>query len=112
MCRQTGSWIRAYFPYLVIFVSGYWTQLTLYWILGNFSTDVQESSRAGGAFRAFETAGQAVSYGLSSASNISHVIPLYVNCGVLVLVIPCMIFLIRLMPDAPPSPNVDVEESE
>ncbi|KAK5130846.1 hypothetical protein LTR08_001618 [Meristemomyces frigidus] len=96
---QTGPWIKAYLPYLVIFVTGYWTQLTLYWVLGTFSTDVKASSRTGGLFRSFETAGQAVSYGLSSASNINPRVPFYVNCAVLVLVIPCMIFLIRIVPE-------------
>ena len=85
-------------PYLIIFVTGYWTQLTLYWILGTYSKDVEVASRAGGVFRAFETSGQAVSYGLSSASHIKHVIPLYVNCSILALVIPSMILLISGMP--------------
>lgn len=70
----------------------------MYWILGTYSKDVEVASRAGGVFRAFETSGQAVSYGLSSASHIKHVIPLYVNCGILALVIPSMILLISGMP--------------
>ncbi|KAM0722871.1 hypothetical protein Q7P37_001069 [Cladosporium fusiforme] len=98
--KDTTSWIRAYFPYLVIFVSGYWCQLELYWILGTFSTDVKESSRSGGSFRAFETAGQAVSYGLNSG-GIAPQIAFYINCGLLVVVIPFMVCLMRLMPDEP-----------
>jgi hypothetical protein len=85
-------------PYLVIFVTGYWTQLTLYWVLGTFSDEVEVASRAGGVFRAFETAGQAVSYGLSSADHIDHVITLYFNCAVLVLAVPSMVLLIDRMP--------------
>jgi hypothetical protein len=85
-------------PYLIIFVTGYWTQLTLYWILGTYSGEVEVASRAGGVFRAFETSGQAVSFGLSSASHIDHVIPLYINCGVLVLVVPSMVLLVSRMP--------------
>jgi hypothetical protein len=99
--RETARWSKAYVPYLIVFVTGYWTQLTLYWILGTFSNDMKDSSRAGGVFRAFETAGQAVSYGLSSASGIAPEIPLYVNCAILVLVIPSMILLINRMPNAP-----------
>ncbi|KAH7562174.1 major facilitator superfamily domain-containing protein [Bipolaris maydis] len=95
---ESKRWAKAYVPYLIIFVTGYWTQLTLYWILGTYSKDVEVASRAGGVFRAFETSGQAVSYGLSSASHIKHVIPLYVNCGILALVIPSMILLISGMP--------------
>lgn len=98
---QSHKWARAYIPYLIIFVSGYWAQLTLYWILSTLSDDVGRASRAGGVFRAFETAGQAVAYGLSSANNINHVIPLYVNIALLVLTLPSMSVLITRMPRRP-----------
>ncbi|KAI7188528.1 hypothetical protein KC316_g5364 [Hortaea werneckii] len=96
--QDTAMWAKAYVPYLVIFVTGYWCQLTLYWILGTFSTDVKVSSRSGGVFRAFETAGQAVSYGLSSASGIQPQIAFYVNCALFVLVLPSISYLIREVP--------------
>ncbi|KAI6848826.1 hypothetical protein KC327_g8518 [Hortaea werneckii] len=96
--QDTTMWAKAYIPYLVIFVTGYWCQLTLYWILGTFSTDVKVSSRSGGVFRAFETAGQAVSYGLSSASGIQPQIAFYVNCALFVLVLPSISYLIREVP--------------
>ena len=66
-----------------------------------------DASRAGGTFRAFEVAGQAVSYGLSSASGIDHTIPLYVNIGLLVLVVPSMVLLISKMPKTPLSSVVE-----
>ncbi|KAI7489036.1 hypothetical protein KC357_g2268 [Hortaea werneckii] len=96
--QDTVMWAKACVPYLVIFVTGYWCQLTLYWILGTFSTDVKVSSRSGGVFRAFETAGQAVSYGLSSASGIQPQIAFYVNCALFVLVLPSISYLIREVP--------------
>jgi MFS family permease len=98
---ESLRWFRAYFPYLTIFVTGYWTQLTLYWILSTFSDEVTDASRSGGVFRAFEVAGQAVSYGLSSAKQIDHAVPLYVNVAVLVLTIPTMAMLINKMPRGP-----------
>jgi len=67
-----------------------------------------DSSRVAGLFRAFETAGQAVSYGLSSASGIAPVVPIYVNCGLLVLTVPSMVMLITRMPRRPLS-NVTTE---
>lgn len=85
-------------------MTGYWTQLELYWILGTFSVDLKESSRSGGSFRAFETAGQAVAYGLNSGSILAT-IPFYINCGLLVVVIPFMICLIRMMPEEPAEPE-------
>ena len=103
------QWVRAYLPYLIFFVTGYWTQLELYWILGTFSTDTKESSRSGGSFRAFETAGQAVSYGLNAGGLLST-IPFYINSGLLVVVIPFMVYLIRMMPDEPLGPEVTERE--
>lgn len=73
--------------------------MTLYWILGTFSNEVETSSRVGGVFRAFEVAGQAVSYGLSSSKTIGAVVPLYINCALLVLTIPSMIMLIGKVPE-------------
>ncbi|KAF3034409.1 hypothetical protein E8E12_005438 [Didymella heteroderae] len=108
---QTGQWAKAWIPYLVIFVTCYWTQLTLYWILGTFSNEVEVSSRAGGVFRAFEVAGQAVSYGLSSSSTIGAVIPLYVNCATLVLSIPSMVILIHKVPEMISSGHVRDEDA-
>lgn len=96
--RNTSAWLKSYLPYLILFVTGYWTQLQLYWILGTFSTNVKESSRSGGSFRAFETAGQAVSYGLNSG-GISPQIPFYINAALLVLVVPFIVCLIRTMPE-------------
>ncbi|KAH4068456.1 hypothetical protein HBH92_016150 [Parastagonospora nodorum] len=106
-----SKWAKAYMPYLVIFVTGYWTQLTLYWILSTLSDEVEVASRAGGVFRAFETAGQAVAYGLSSASHINHVIPLYFNCAVLFFAIPSMALLIRRMPTRSIGSIITEEES-
>lgn len=93
-----------------MFVAGYWTQLSLYWILGNFSLEVGSSARTGGLFRAFETAGQAVSYGLSSSASVGGLIPFYVNCGLFVLVVPCIWWLIRLMPDVALTVGVEPED--
>ncbi|RBR10207.1 uncharacterized protein FIESC28_09593 [Fusarium coffeatum] len=106
---HTKRWVEAYLPYLIMFSTGYWCQLSIYWILGTFSTDVGSSSRTGGLFRAFETAGQAVSYAINSKTGSDARIPFYVNAGLLLLTIPSMVFLIRLVPEAPASTDIDVE---
>lgn len=100
-------WAEAYVPYLIIFTTGYWTQLSLYWILGTFSTDVKSSARTGGLFRAFETAGQAVSYAINSSYGSDPRTPFYVNCAVLGLAIPCMVFLIGMVPEVPAEIDID-----
>ncbi|KAM0542731.1 hypothetical protein ACHAPJ_012664 [Fusarium lateritium] len=106
---HTRRWVEAYIPYLIMFSTGYWCQLSLYWILGTFSTDTASSSRTGGLFRAFETAGQAVSYAINSTSDSDPRTPFYVNAALLGVVVPCMVFLIRLVPEAPASEDLDVE---
>jgi hypothetical protein len=85
---------------LVVFVTGYWCQLGLYWMLGTFSTDVKSSSRTGGLFRAFETAGSAVTYAINSSTGDKR-IPLYVVCALWAMTIPCMVAMIRLVPETP-----------
>ncbi|KDN62293.1 putative major facilitator superfamily transporter [Colletotrichum sublineola] len=104
---HTARWAEAYLPYLIMFTTTYWCQLSLYWILSTFSTDVGSSSRSGGLFRAFETAGQAVSYAINSKTGADPRIPFYVNAVLLVISAPCMVFLIRLVPDVPAITDVD-----
>ncbi|WVR07876.1 hypothetical protein IAU60_004919 [Kwoniella sp. DSM 27419] len=104
------AWIVAYIPYFVIFTTSYWCQLSLYWILSTFSADTKASSRTGGLFRAFETLGQAISYGINSHSSDPRV-PLYVMSAVLALTIPSMVALIRLVPETP-SKIDDVADAE
>ncbi|WWC64898.1 uncharacterized protein I303_107512 [Kwoniella dejecticola CBS 10117] len=101
-------WAEAYLPYFIFFTTGYWTQLSLYWILGTFSSDVKSSSRTGGLFRAFETAGQAVSYAINSNSSDPKV-PVYVLCALWAITMPCMVGLIRLVPEKPASVDDVVE---
>ncbi|KAH8759174.1 membrane protein [Hyaloscypha finlandica] len=84
-----------------LFTTGYLCQLSLYWILGTFSTDVKANARTGGLFRAFETLGQATSYGINSRTGGDPRTAFYVNCALLALTIPCMAFLILLVPEAP-----------
>ncbi|WVQ74184.1 hypothetical protein IAR50_003778 [Cryptococcus sp. DSM 104548] len=103
-------WAEAYLPYFIIFTTGYWTQLSLYWLLGTFTTDVKASSRTGGLFRAFETAGQAVSYAINANTG-DKKIPLYVLGVLWVLVVPCMVGLIRMVPERPAERD-DVLEAE
>lgn len=108
--RQSRRWAEAYLPYLIIFSTGYICQLSLYWILGTFSTDIKSSSRTGGLFRAFETAGQAVSYAINSHPGSDARTPFYVNCAILALAIPSMVGLIRMVPDVPAITDIDAGE--
>lgn len=66
------------------------------------------NSRTGGLFRAFETAGQAVSYAINSHTGSDARIGFYVNCAVLIITIPCMVGLIKMVPEAPAAVDTDV----
>lgn len=68
--------------------------------MGTFSNDVKASSRTGGLFRAFETAGQAVSYAINANTG-DKKIPLYVISALLAGSLVCMTALIRLVPARP-----------
>ncbi|KAF5724344.1 major facilitator superfamily transporter [Fusarium mundagurra] len=106
---NTRGWAEAYLPYLIMQSTSYVCQLSLYWILGTFSTDAGSSARSGGLLRAFETAGQTVSYAINSHSGSDARIPFYVHAAVLCLTVPCMVSLIRLVPEAPAATDIDVE---
>ncbi|QDS73165.1 hypothetical protein FKW77_002154 [Venturia effusa] len=108
---QPRRWAAAYLPYLTIFTTGYATQLSLYWILGTFSVNTKSNSRTGGLFRAFETAGQAVSYGINSNAKGDFRIGFFVNCALLVVSVPCMYFLISLVPEQPSKFDLDEVDS-
>lgn len=81
-------------------ITGYVTQLYMYWLLGCFSADVKSSARTGGLFRCFETAGQAISHGINSRTADKRV-PLYINIAVYALMLPTISTLIRMVPDKP-----------
>ncbi|KAF4948818.1 hypothetical protein FGADI_9375 [Fusarium gaditjirri] len=106
---HTRRWVEAYLPYLIMQSTSYICQLSLYWIIGTFSTDAGSSARSGGLLRAFETAGQTVSYAINSHSGSDARVPFYVHAAILCLTIPCMVFLIRLVPEAPAETDIDVE---
>lgn len=110
LCYSDRSrWAEAYIPYLVVFSTGYVCQLSIYWILGTFSTDVKSAARTGGLFRAFETLGQTVSYAINTNKKTDPRRAFYVNCGIMALTIPCMIALIGLIPEAPVEYDIGVD---
>jgi len=96
---QPGAFVVAWLPYLIMQATSYIVQMHIYWVLGTFSTNLGANTRTGGLFRAFETAGQAVSYGLNSHAGSDIRTPFYVNCAIFVLAIVSMSFLVKLVPE-------------
>ncbi|KAF5673614.1 major facilitator superfamily transporter [Fusarium circinatum] len=78
-------------------------------LLRTFSTDAGSSARSGGLLRAFETAGQTVSYAINSHRGSDARVPFYVHAAIFCLTVPCMVFLIRVVSEAPATMDVDVE---
>ncbi|KAH7020808.1 uncharacterized protein B0I36DRAFT_251564 [Microdochium trichocladiopsis] len=103
-----STWGVAYGPYLLMFVTSYWVQVSMYWILGTFTTDAASSARTGGLFRGFETLGQCVSYAINSQSYIDIRIPFAVHAALLAATVPCMVLLIRMVPEMPADVDVDI----
>lgn len=94
-----GSFVVAWFPYLIMLSTSYIVQMHIYWVLGTFSTNLGANTRTGGLFRAFETAGQAVSYGINSHAGSDIRTPFYVNCATFVIAVASMSFLCKLVPE-------------
>jgi hypothetical protein len=97
--RESGRWALAYIPFLIISSTNYLTQLSIYYVLGCFSTDIMANSRTGGLFRAFETMGQVTSFALNASPSVDSRTPVYVQCALLLLSIPSMIMIIRMIPE-------------
>ncbi|WWD02381.1 hypothetical protein V865_000420 [Kwoniella europaea PYCC6329] len=110
---DSGLWGRAYFCYLVMFASGYWCQVYLYWCLSTFSTDLKASTRTGGLFRACECVGQTVSFAIgSNKARLSALMAL--NAALIVPAVISLAGLISIIPAAPAAVDdmVDTEVVE
>lgn len=105
-----GNWTEAYLPSLLMFITGCFTQLSLYWIIGTLSDTMSTNSQLGGLFRAFETAGMAVSYAMNSGNEEGVKRSFYLNIFLLILTIPCMIQLIELVPHRSAIDNQSFDE--
>lgn len=95
-----GAWAAAYFPFLIVFTTGFWVQIYLYWILSTFSTDVKAASRTGGLFRAWETAGQTTAYAVCAKSYRGRYMT-YVNIALFLASLCVLPALLKLIPERP-----------
>ncbi|OCF45331.1 hypothetical protein I317_00854 [Kwoniella heveanensis CBS 569] len=95
--NDSARWFAAYAPFWMYFVFSYMGQIYVYWILGQFASDVTSNARTGGVYRSWETVGQAVSYGMDS-----HVKNEYIPIGVLLaLTVACAPGLWTVVKDLP-----------
>ncbi|PSR83405.1 major facilitator superfamily domain-containing protein [Coniella lustricola] len=58
-------------------------QQFLYWLVGQYTTDLSSVSRHTGILRGFEALGQTVAWAMQSEANVNHFVSIGVNFGVL-----------------------------
>lgn len=73
------------------------SQTLVYWILGQFASDVSTNARTGGVFRCWETVGQAVSYGINSKAS-NKFIPFGIYVGLFGIAVPLLWLIIQELP--------------
>lgn len=73
------------------------SQTLVYWVLGQFASDVSTNARTGGIFRSWETVGQAVSYGINSHTA-SQFIPFGIYFGLFVVAMPLFYMVLLEVP--------------
>ncbi|TQS35900.1 hypothetical protein Golomagni_03665 [Golovinomyces magnicellulatus] len=110
--RNPGEWTFAVLPFIILFIGGCLTQLSLYWIIGILSENISVTSQLGGLFRAFEMAGQATSYAMNAQKGNGEKISFYLNCFLLLLTVPCMIKLVQMVPHNPPTRYEIIDSDE
>lgn len=72
-------------------------QQFLYWLVGQYTTDLSSVSRHTGILRGFEALGQTVAWAMQSEANVNHFVSIGVNFGVLLLsVFPTWVVLSEL----------------
>lgn len=63
-------------------------QQFLYWLVGQYTTDLSSLSRHTGILRGFEALGQTVAWALQSQAKVNHFVSIGLNFGILLLAIP------------------------
>lgn len=72
-------------------------QQFLYWLVGQYTTDLSSVSRHTGILRGFEALGQTVAWAMQSEANVNHFVSIGVNFGMLLVsVFPTWVVLSEL----------------
>lgn len=97
-------------PELALTISSSWMSQTLvYWVLGQFASDVTTNARTGGVFRSWETVGQAISYGINSKVA-NKFVPFGIYFGLYVVAMPLFWVVLQDLPVESKVPNVVDED--
>ncbi|WVQ97276.1 hypothetical protein IAU59_004387 [Kwoniella sp. CBS 9459] len=96
--NDSARWFAAYAPSWMYFVFSYVGQIYVYWILGQFASNVTSNARTGGVYRSWETVGQAVSYGMYSQVKNEYV-PIGVLPALTVACAPGLWMIVKGLPE-------------
>ncbi|WVR06120.1 hypothetical protein IAU60_003150 [Kwoniella sp. DSM 27419] len=97
--KRWGPRTKAKMAYVVYMgASLYMGQIYIYWVLGQFASDVNSNARVGGVYRSWETVGQAISYGMDSHVK-NEYIPIAVLLALTVVVAPGLWLVVQEIPE-------------
>jgi hypothetical protein len=63
-------------------------QQFLYWLVGQYATDLSDLSRYAGILRGVEALGQTVAWAMQSQAQVNHFVSIGLNFGILLIAIP------------------------
>ncbi|RDW64680.1 hypothetical protein BP6252_10331 [Coleophoma cylindrospora] len=93
----TARWVAIWFPNFLYIVCCWMSQTLVYWVLGQFASDVGTNARTGGVFRSWETVGQAVSYGINSRVS-NKFVPFGIYFGLFAVAMPLFYIVLQDLP--------------
>ncbi|WVR08833.1 hypothetical protein IAU60_005891 [Kwoniella sp. DSM 27419] len=90
--KPTFDWFKGGFgsAYAMVFLmtfAGQAFQQFLYWLVGQYATDLSSLSHHTGILRGLEALGQTVAWALQSEANVNHFVTIGLNFGILLLCI-------------------------
>ncbi|OCF32473.1 hypothetical protein I316_05900 [Kwoniella heveanensis BCC8398] len=100
--KPTFDWFKGGFgsAYAMVFFmtfAGQAFQQFLYWLVGQYATDLSSLSHHTGILRGLEALGQTVAWALQSEANVNHFVTIGLNFGILLIaIIPTWIVLSAL----------------
>ncbi|WVQ62893.1 uncharacterized protein L199_001042 [Kwoniella botswanensis] len=106
-----GRFVSAWFPHFIYATMSWASQTLVYWVLGQFASDMTTNARTGGVFRSWETVGQAVSYGINAHSGNKYV-PFGIYFGLYVISMPLFWIVLQTLPTETKRPNIQDENGQ
>ncbi|KAM0721539.1 hypothetical protein Q7P37_002464 [Cladosporium fusiforme] len=105
----TGGFGKAYTLVFFWQFTGQAFQQFLYWLVGQYSTDLSSLSHHTGILRGFEALGQTVAWAMQSEGNANHFVSIGINFGILML---CIFPTWKVLSELEHSHEITVKEED